>query len=225
MWQKLASPLRKLVFCNRSRSEIDCIFRSSTAEALAAFLGPLAPIRPDWPEIAAELSMHFFAGLAPRTQSDNRVLTVETRGVFDEIQNDLESLRLEMPDFVTGIDLLPSWRRWSVALMKSLAGAESGQLRSPELWLDPRPGEGPPLLLAAEPAKRKMARDCARSRRIGPSCSRASYPLAGSGSPTSNLRLCHSPPRVPRRMELHDPSITGRTNVRPAPKCPVAQSG
>ncbi len=36
------------------------------AEALAAFLGPLAPIRPDW-QNCCELSMHFFAGLAPRT--------------------------------------------------------------------------------------------------------------------------------------------------------------
>ena len=93
------------------------------AEALAAFLGPLAPIRPDWPELLRVVNA-LFRWTGSANQSDNRVLTVETHGVFDEIQNDLESLRLEMPDFVTGIDLLPSWRRWSVALMKSLAAGE-----------------------------------------------------------------------------------------------------
>ena len=93
------------------------------AEALEAFLGPSAPIRPDWPELLRVVNALFrWAGSA--NQSDDRVLTVETHGVFDEIQNDLESLRLEMPDFVTGADFLPSWRRWSVGLTKSLAAGE-----------------------------------------------------------------------------------------------------
>jgi hypothetical protein len=91
-------------------------------EALLAFLGPSAPIRPDWPALLRVVNA--LDRWTQFVESDERLLTVQTHQVFTQIQEDLEVLRLEMPDQVSGEEFMPIWNRWSVALMKSLAAGE-----------------------------------------------------------------------------------------------------
>lgn len=93
------------------------------APALSAFLGPSAYLHADWPALLRVVNALFDWGHFA-THSEDRVLMVETHRLFDGIQEDLETLKLEAPDHVTGTEFLPIWRRWSVQLMKALAAGE-----------------------------------------------------------------------------------------------------
>ncbi|HEX3795253.1 MAG TPA: hypothetical protein VHV57_12205 [Acidimicrobiales bacterium] len=91
--------------------------------ALSAFLKPSAYLHPDWPALLRIVNA-LFRWSHTAICSEERALVVETHLLFNTIQEDLETLKLEAPDRVTGAEFLPIWRRWSVRLMKALAGGE-----------------------------------------------------------------------------------------------------
>jgi len=92
-------------------------------EALSAFLGPSAHIRPDWPVLLRVVNAVFSWTQLEKTSND-RVVTVETHRAFNGIRGDLNALRLEAPDHVVGSQFMPIWRNWSVMLMRSLAAGD-----------------------------------------------------------------------------------------------------
>jgi hypothetical protein len=97
-------------------------FSLAHSKTLLDFVGPYADIRPDWASLFRVVNT-LFRWTGSET-SDERVLTVQTHAAFSEIQNDLESLRLEMPRHVIGPAFLPIWCTWAVAVAKSLAAGE-----------------------------------------------------------------------------------------------------
>ncbi len=93
-------------------------FSLVNSEGLLAFVGPCAEIRPDWSSLLRVVNALFrWAG---NEVPDERVLTVQTHGAFNEIIEDLQSLRIETPRQVTGAAFVPVWCNWSIALMESL---------------------------------------------------------------------------------------------------------
>jgi hypothetical protein len=91
-------------------------------EALLDFVGLSPPIHPDWPALFRVVNALF--RWAESVDTDERVLIVKTHGTFSEIQEDLDSLRMERPEHLTGSDFMPIWRDWSTRLMNSLAAGE-----------------------------------------------------------------------------------------------------
>ena len=111
--------------------------------ALATFLGPAPYIIPDWPALLRVVNA-LFRWSAFDQKANERVLTVETHQVFCEIREDLETLQLQSPDYVAGLEFLAIWRNWSSTLMRSLASGEypvRGETR-----LGTRPSKGRPAV-------------------------------------------------------------------------------
>ena len=99
-------------------------------EALSAFVGPAPPIRPEWPALLRSINALF--RWTQSAEANVRVVTVQTHQMFSEIQEDLESLGLEMPVHAAGSEFVPIWHAWSGALVKSLAaGVWPGDLGRP----------------------------------------------------------------------------------------------
>jgi hypothetical protein len=91
--------------------------------ALSTFVGTSAHLHPDWPALLRVVNA-LFRWSHSAVHSDERVLMVETHRVFNAIQDELETLKLEAPAHVTGAEFLPIWRRWSVRFVKALAAGE-----------------------------------------------------------------------------------------------------
>jgi hypothetical protein len=97
-------------------------FSLADGEVLLDFLGLSPPIHPDWPALLRVVNALF--RWTESVETDERVLVVRTHGTFSEIAEDLDSLRMERPEHLTGSDFMPIWREWSTRLMKSLADGE-----------------------------------------------------------------------------------------------------
>jgi len=93
------------------------------ADGLSAFLGSAADIRPDWPALL-RVTNALFRWTEFAAQSEGRVLLVRTHGAFAEVEEDLETLGVRVPNHPAGAEFLPIWRKWSAAITKSLASGQ-----------------------------------------------------------------------------------------------------
>lgn len=125
-------------------------FSLADERALAAFVGPVPQVCPDWPALLRVVNALLRWTILDE-QCDDRVLAVETHQLLASIRDDLDSLHIGAPAPSTGASLVAIWREWTAALIGSLA---SGRYPA-----DGRRGDaGRPLPEASPAGARRRAR-------------------------------------------------------------------
>lgn len=95
-------------------------FMLANDNELAAFLGPAASVTPDWPALL-RVCNKLIRWTESIAGADDRVITVATHNAFNEIQSDLETLRISNPDHPAGSRFTSTWMSWASSLAKTIA--------------------------------------------------------------------------------------------------------